>query len=152
MLHLFGWSEVKLRGNEAVLDEAAARLVAVTDRIDISRRTPPAAHLLVTAFGAASYQRADGVTVAPLTARERSGTLPVGRFDVSGSTLRSMAGGDWAPDCCTEGGRVAFAGYRATVSQLVALIAEPGRLDVCPPVGAVHRPEVAKALYRAGLV
>lgn len=65
---LFGWSEVKLGGSEAMMDEAAARLVAVTGRIDISRRTPSAAHLLVTAFGAASYQRADGVTVAPLTA------------------------------------------------------------------------------------
>ena len=60
--------EVKLGGNEAMLDEAAAKLLAVTDRIDVTRRTPPAAHLLVTAFGTATYRRADGVTVAPITA------------------------------------------------------------------------------------
>ena len=60
--------EAKLGGNEAVLDEAAAKLLAATGRIDISRRTPPAAHLIVTAFGAAAYQRPDGVAVAPLTA------------------------------------------------------------------------------------
>ena len=60
--------EAKLGGNEAMLDEAAAKLLAATGRIDTSRRDPPAAHLIVTAFGTAAYQRPDGVTVAPLTA------------------------------------------------------------------------------------
>ena len=60
--------EVKLGGNERLLDEAAAKLLAATSRIDLSRRTPPAAHLLVTAFGVAAHRRPDGVTVAPLTA------------------------------------------------------------------------------------
>ena len=63
--------EVKLGGNEAMLDEAAAKLLATARRIDASRRTPPAAHLLVTAFGAAAYRRPDGVTVAPITALGR---------------------------------------------------------------------------------
>lgn len=61
-------AEVKLGGTERMLDEAAAKLLAVTARIDLSRRTPPSAHLIVTAFGAAAYQRLDGVVVAPLTA------------------------------------------------------------------------------------
>ena len=59
--------EVKLGGNESVLDEAAAKLLAVSGRIDVSRRTPPTAHLIVTAFGASAHRRPDGVTVAPLT-------------------------------------------------------------------------------------
>ena len=60
--------EAKLGGNETMLDQAAARLLAATRRIDTSRSTPPAAHLIVTAFGAAAHQRPDGVTVAPITA------------------------------------------------------------------------------------
>ena len=60
--------EAKLGGNEAMLDEAAAKLLAVSRRIDVSRRPPPSAHLIVTAFGASAYRRPDGVTVAPLTA------------------------------------------------------------------------------------
>ena len=60
--------EVKLGGNERILDEAAAKLLAATRHIDVSRRTPPAAHLIVTAFGTAAHQRPDGVTVVPLTA------------------------------------------------------------------------------------
>ena len=60
--------EVKLGGNEQMLDQAAAKLLAATRGIDTSRRLPPAAHLIVTAFGTAAYQRPDGVTVAPITA------------------------------------------------------------------------------------
>ena len=60
--------ETKLGGNEQMLDEAAAKLLDTTRRIDLSRRTPPAAHLIVTAFGTAAYRRHDGVTIAPLTA------------------------------------------------------------------------------------
>jgi len=59
---------VKLGGNEQMLDQTAAKLLAATRSIDISRRLPPAAHLIVTAFGTAAYQRPDGITVAPVTA------------------------------------------------------------------------------------
>ena len=60
--------EAKLGGNEATLNQAAHKLLATTSRIDTSRRNPPAAHLIVTAFGTAAYQRPDGVTIAPITA------------------------------------------------------------------------------------
>ena len=60
--------EVKLGGNERMLDETASKLLTATHRIDISRRTPPTAHLIVTAFGTTAHQRPDGITIAPITA------------------------------------------------------------------------------------
>ena len=60
--------ETKLGGNEHSLNEAAKKLLAVTNKIDTSRRGPPVRLLIVTAFGAAAYERPDGVAVVPITA------------------------------------------------------------------------------------
>ena len=58
-------AEVKL-GRPSAVDEAAASLLRLRDRIDVDRMASPAKLLVITAAGHA-YERADGVAVAPLT-------------------------------------------------------------------------------------
>ncbi|MCY4273519.1 MAG: DUF4143 domain-containing protein [bacterium] len=59
--------EVKLGGVPSALDEAAESLLAVARQaVKRSRRSPPAAHVLLTALGTHAYRRPDGVNVVPL--------------------------------------------------------------------------------------
>ena len=60
--------EVNLGGNPHSVDDAAKKLLAVTNKIDTSRRGPPVRLLIVTAFGVAAYERPDGITVVPISA------------------------------------------------------------------------------------
>lgn len=60
--------EIKLGGVPSKLDEAAASLLAVAQKaVEYSRRDPPSAFVLLTAFGQHAYRRPDGVDVVPLS-------------------------------------------------------------------------------------
>lgn len=59
--------EVKLTGDERVIDEAAQRLIDFAAEIDVQRHGAPSALVVVTATGGAG-KRADGVHVVPVTA------------------------------------------------------------------------------------
>ena len=60
--------EIKLGGVPSKLDEAAAALLAVARQaVRHSRRDPPTAHVMLTAFGQRAYRRPDGVDVVPLS-------------------------------------------------------------------------------------
>ena len=64
-----GWlaAEVKL-GGIAAIDEAAANLLKLKDRVDPAFAGNPAKLIVVTAVGGYCYDRPDGVAVVPVTA------------------------------------------------------------------------------------
>jgi hypothetical protein len=70
VLHLrdgqYGLIEVKLGGNRLV-DEGAANLLKLSQRIDTTRMPAPSFLMVLTGTGAYSYTRPDGVLVAPVT-------------------------------------------------------------------------------------
>ena len=70
VLHLrngqYGLIEVKLGGNRLV-DEGAANLLKLSQRIDTNRMPAPSFLMVLTGTGAYSYTRPDGVLVAPVT-------------------------------------------------------------------------------------
>jgi len=63
-----GWAgfEVKLTGNQSVIDDAARGLLSFAAEIDINRHGEPAALVVLTATGGAG-RRPDGVHVVLLT-------------------------------------------------------------------------------------
>ncbi len=64
-----GWAafEVKLTGDQSVIDDAAAGLIGFAAEIDQQRHGPPTALVVLTATGGGG-KRADGVHVVPITA------------------------------------------------------------------------------------
>jgi predicted AAA+ superfamily ATPase len=64
-----GWSafEVKLTGDQAVIDEASAGLLAFADGVDQNRHGAPGALAVITATGSGGL-RPDGVHVVPISA------------------------------------------------------------------------------------
>lgn len=68
MVHVYGgrWVafDVKLGGEDAI-EQGAATLKRLRDKIDADRMRPPSALAVITAFGYA-YTRPDGVHVIPI--------------------------------------------------------------------------------------
>ena len=62
-----GLIEMKL-GGDALIDEGAATLNALSGLVDVSRQSEVAFKMVVTATGDFAYQRPDGVIVCPLSA------------------------------------------------------------------------------------
>ncbi|MBQ9003479.1 MAG: ATP-binding protein [Eggerthellaceae bacterium] len=63
----YGLAEVKL-GGESAIEDGAASLKALANRIDAGAVGAPAFLLVITGVGSMSYPRADGVSVVPLRA------------------------------------------------------------------------------------
>lgn len=61
-----GWGAVEVKLSPARVDEAAATLLRLEQRVDISRMGPPRFLAVVTGFGGISYRREDGVNVIPI--------------------------------------------------------------------------------------
>ena len=60
--------EIKLGGDQARMDRAAAVLLSTASRVDPAHAGLPARHIIVTAFGTVAHDRPDGVTVVPICA------------------------------------------------------------------------------------
>lgn len=63
----YGLVEVKL-GGEAAIEEGAASLKALADKVDTSRMRAPSFSMVLTGTGEFSYPREDGVLVVPVRA------------------------------------------------------------------------------------
>lgn len=61
----YGLIEVKL-GGDALIEKGAASLLAVADRIDVTRMKKPSFMMVLVADGDFAYQRKDGVIVCPI--------------------------------------------------------------------------------------
>ena len=61
----YGLIEVKLGGN-TVIEEGAATLKALADRIDTDKMKSPSFLMVLTAVGQFAYTRKDGVLVVPI--------------------------------------------------------------------------------------
>lgn len=63
---LYGLIEIKL-GGDKLIEEGAANLLKLRDKIDIDRMKSPSFMMVLTAVGNFAYQRKDGVYVVPIT-------------------------------------------------------------------------------------
>lgn len=61
----YGLVEIKLGGDKAI-EEAAANLLKLKDKIDTTKMKEPSFMMVLTAIGKFAYRRADGVHVVPL--------------------------------------------------------------------------------------
>ena len=61
------WAAAEIKMGQAAVEDAAANLLRLTERVDTTRQGSPAALMVITATGAAG-RRADGVSVVPITA------------------------------------------------------------------------------------
>lgn len=61
----YGLVEIKL-GGEKLIDEGAANLLTLRDRIDTDRMKAPSFMMVLTAVGDYAYRRTDGVIVVPI--------------------------------------------------------------------------------------
>ena len=61
----YGLIEIKL-GGESLIEEGAANLNSLADKIDTSKMYAPSFKMVVTAVGQFAYQRKDGVYVVPI--------------------------------------------------------------------------------------
>ena len=61
----YGLVEIKL-GGETLIEEGAASLKKLTDKIDTAKMKSPSFLMVLTAVGAYAYQRKDGVLVVPI--------------------------------------------------------------------------------------
>jgi hypothetical protein len=62
----YGLIEIKL-GGEALIEEGAKTLKTLAGKIDVERMKSPSFMMVLTAVGAFSYRRNDGVIVVPIT-------------------------------------------------------------------------------------
>lgn len=62
----YGLIEIKL-GGDKLIEEGAATLIKLRDKIDSDRMSSPAFMMVLTAVGNFAYQRGDGVYVVPIT-------------------------------------------------------------------------------------
>jgi predicted AAA+ superfamily ATPase len=62
----YGLIEIKL-GGENLIEEGAATLKRLASKIDVERMKLPSFMMVLTAVGAFSYRRKDGVLVVPIT-------------------------------------------------------------------------------------
>lgn len=62
----YGLVEIKL-GGDKLIEEGAATLLKLRDKIDTEKMTPPSFMMVLTAVGNFAYQRKDGVYVVPVT-------------------------------------------------------------------------------------
>lgn len=69
MLHrrngTYGLIEIKL-GGEGLIEEGAANLKALSEKIDTTRMKAPSFMMVLTGTGAYAYRRKDGVYVVPI--------------------------------------------------------------------------------------
>lgn len=61
----YGLVEVKL-GGESLIEEGAANLNALEEKIDMTKMRSPSFKMILTAVGQYAYMRADGVMVVPI--------------------------------------------------------------------------------------
>ncbi len=70
MVHLrngkYGLIEIKL-GGDKLIEEGAANLLKLRDKIDTGKMNSPSFMMVLTAVGKLAYQRKDGVYVVPVT-------------------------------------------------------------------------------------
>lgn len=62
----YGLIEIKLGGNK-LIDEGAANLLKLNDKIDTDRMKSPSFMMILTAVGEYAFQRQDGIYVVPVT-------------------------------------------------------------------------------------
>lgn len=62
----YGLVEIKI-GGDKLIEEGAANLLKLRDKIDIDKMNTPAFMMVLTAVGKFAYQRKDGVYVVPIT-------------------------------------------------------------------------------------
>ena len=71
MVHLedgrYGLIEIKL-GGEMSIEEGAASLKKLSDKIDTEKMKSPSFMMVLTAVGSFAYRRKDGILVVPINA------------------------------------------------------------------------------------